>query len=214
MTNNDYKSITKKAYNSVSKEYMERDKGVVDESLDIKIALDKFTDLVPSKAHILDIGSGGGRDSRFFYEHGFRVTGIDFSEKMIDGARAIQPNIDYRVMDLENMDFPNQEFDAIWANASLHHIPKANLPKVLNKINQILRGDGLFFIKVKHGDKDSILENDKFGRKIKRHFSFYKQDELRQLLESAGFSIKSSELTTKEEWVDIFAKKESIAEFI
>lgn len=60
---------------------------------------------------------------------------------------------------------------------------------------------------MKHGDWDGIRENEKFGKKLKRYFAFYKPDELTDVLKKAGFNILAVELTTKGEWVDVFATR-------
>lgn len=203
----DYKEITKNAYDDVASDYSKRDSEIVPESFDVKNVLDKFIGMFPEGALILDIGSGGGRDSRYMHAHGLKVTGIDFSEQMIMLAQKEAPEIKYVHMDFENLDFPGESFDGVWANASLHHVPKAKLHDVLSQIYKILKKDGTFFIKIKHGDFDGIRENEKFGRKIKRQFSYYRPDELAEMLEFAGFSILEKYLTTGDEWLDIFAKK-------
>ncbi len=202
-----YTYVTKKTFNNISEEYIKRDQIVVDESIDVKKALEKFASLVPKEGKVLDIGSGGGRDSRFLANYGLKITAIDFSEKMIEGAKAIQSNIDYQVMDFERISFEDNQFDGVWANASLHHIPKANLSNVLTKIHGILKDHGTFFIKVKCGEADSLRENKKFGHKLTRYFAFYKPKELEQLITTAGFTILNTEITTAGEWVDIFCKK-------
>lgn len=207
MTNHEYKSITREAYDKVASAYMQRDQTIVDETFEVKKALEKFASLLPEHGKVLDIGSGGGRDARFFLAHGFQVTGIDFSERMIEGAKSINSKIDYRVMDFEHLEFPPKEFDGIWANASLHHIPKANLKAVLEKIYNILKIGGIFFIKVKHGNQDGIRENQKFGKNLKRYFAFYQPEELAGLLESVGFVILNTEVMTRSEWLDMLAKK-------
>lgn len=207
MDENSYKVTTKETFDSVSDEYMKRDQEVVAETFEVKKALEQFIKLLPVHAKVLDIGSGGGRDSRFLFGCGLNVQGIDFSEKMVEGAKKIQPAIDYQVMDFEHLDFSAAEFDGIWADASLHHIPKAKLPDVLVKIYEILKKEGLFFIKVKHGQSDSIRENEKFGKVLKRYFAYYESDELVNFLSSAGFTVLDAKVTTGGEWLDVFAKK-------
>lgn len=206
-----YKLITKEAFDSVADEYINRDKGVVDEAFDVKSALTKFMSLIPQNGRALDIGTGGGRDSRFLHENGFHVTGIDISQELLSRASAVQPEIDYRLMDFEHLDFPDNQFDGIWANASLHHIPKINLPNVLKKISSLLKEGGILFIKMKQGTKqEGIRENEKFGKKIKRYFAYYTKEELGNLLIDNGFNVIDTRILTDGKWVDVFAKKQSL----
>jgi len=54
-------------------------------------------------------------------------------------------------MDIENLEFQDEIFDGIWAATSLLHIPKANLNKVIKKLNKILKDEGILHISVKEG---------------------------------------------------------------
>lgn len=202
----DYKEVTRATYDAVAEQYAERDRGLVDETADVHAALEEFSFLLPEGAAVLDIGCATGRDSYFFTEKGFQVTGIDFAAEMIRRSRTIVPDATFKVMDFEELPFDN-EFDAVWANASLHHVPKENLPPVLSLIHRALKSGGHFFIKIKYGDADGIRENEKFGGRIRRHFAFYENDELQRLLEEAGFSILSIKNTTQDEWVEATARK-------
>lgn len=204
--NKSYKIITKRAYSLVAGEFAKRDRLTVAESCDVQLALKKFIRLLPKGGTILDVGCGTGRDSAMLFRAGFKVLGIDFSKKMIEFAKKINPRVEYQAMDLENIKLEDK-FDGIWANASLHHIPKSHLPLVLRKIGHLLVDNGVLFIKVKHGSRDELRTNFNYGRNITRWFAFYGVGELKKLVRAAGFKVLSVKTTTKKEWVDIFARK-------
>lgn len=201
-----HKLTTRKSYNLAAGDFAKRDRLTVEESLEVKDALEKFMDLVPGGGIILDIGCGSGRDSTIFSHRGYRVVGIDFSREMVEYAKKANPRGKYRVMDLEDLKF-KYKFDGIWANASLHHIPKSCLKAVLGRIYVLLKPGGTFFVKVKHGSKEGLRENIKFDKILKRYFAFYKVGELRKLVKSAKFKILSVKTATRGEWVDLFASK-------
>lgn len=202
-----YQKITRAAYDLVAGEYIRRDRGTIPETFEVLAALKRFISLLPPYVKILDIGSGGGRDSRFLYDHGFRVTGIDSSRKMIAKARKIQSSVIYMVMDLEYPKFRASTFDGVWANASLHHIPKKRLQKVLRKIYTVLKPGGILFVKVKYGKGEKMRTDAKFGKRITRYFAFYRLRELNKLLCAAGFKIIAAHTDTRKEWIDVFAQK-------
>lgn len=207
MDNGPYKQITKNTYNSVVEDYADRDEMVIPETPDVNSALKEFVKLLSPHAKVLDVGCGAGRDSRVLAKNGLEVAGIDFSEKMIEAAKKKNSKVEYRLMDMEEISFPKNSFDGIWANASLHHIPKSRLPSVLQKICTILKNNGVFFLKVKLGDGEGIKEDQRFGYTIKRYFAFYKPEEMQDLLEKSGFQILSWRTTTNNKWLDVFAKK-------
>lgn len=61
----------------------------------------------------LDIGCGAGRVAIPLHKRGFQVIGMDYAEKMISAARALDEAIDYRVGDILSTQFEDQEFDNI-----------------------------------------------------------------------------------------------------
>ncbi len=207
----DYKEATKNSYNRIANEYVERDKGVIDETPDVQQALDSFLELLPHTSRVLDLGTGGGRDSRYLFTHGCAVVGVDISNSLIEKAREIEPRIDYKIMDFEKLEFPETSFDGVWANASLHHIPKAHLGPVLKSIYNVLKAEGTLFIKVKQGAGEELVGEEKFGKEIQRYFSFYTADELRAAVKANGFVVERIYPTTKDKWWDVFAKKTNLA---
>ncbi|MCD8151513.1 MAG: class I SAM-dependent methyltransferase [Clostridiales bacterium] len=89
---------------------------------DMSFCRDKFMACLPAGAHILDAGCGSGRDSKAFMDNGFAVTAMDASEKMCTEAKKLLRQ-DVLQISFEKMNFQN-EFDGIWACASLLHVAK------------------------------------------------------------------------------------------
>src|SRR3989338_5464666 len=66
-----------------------------------------FTSFLPSGT-ILDLGCGAGRDALLFATNtAYRYVGVDLSSKMLDEARKIAPEADFRQMNMYNLDFPD-----------------------------------------------------------------------------------------------------------
>lgn len=61
----------------------------------------------------LDIGCGAGRVTIPLHERGYKVTGVDYAEKMLVAAKTLNGAIDYRVGNILSTPFENQEFDNI-----------------------------------------------------------------------------------------------------
>lgn len=202
------RDITKRTYNEIASDYAERDDIINDEAIMVLHALDAFINALPAKARVLDVGFGGGRDSRYLKRHGLDVTGIDIAERMVKEAKKRDPQGDYRVMDFENLDFHEERFDGIWANASLHHLPKNRLPKVLTSLGAILKPGGCMHIIVKQGEREGFRTNRKFDRQLTRYFAFYQPDELRGLLDQvAGFELVDTQTAAEGEWLHVLVKR-------
>src|SRR5687768_2348818 len=96
-----------------------------------------FLEHLPDKAHILDAGCGSGRDSLYFLQNGYRVTAIDASIKLSKMASKL---IKQSVLNItfQEMNFKN-EFDGIWASASLLHISRRQINDVLIQMAKALK---------------------------------------------------------------------------
>ena len=122
-------------YDNHADEYVSGTVGVDMESL-----YRPFLELVPEGGMILDAGSGSGRDTKAFLDRGYRVTAIDASANMVEATtrRTGQPAKQMRFQGLED----RNEFDAIWACASVLHVSLDELDDVLERFAAALRPGG------------------------------------------------------------------------
>jgi len=104
-----------------------------------------------SKRSLLEIGAGTVRDSKFFQDMGMDVTCIDLSSEMIKFCQ--QKGLSAHVMDMTDLDFPPNSFDAVYSLNSLLHIPKAEFQIVLGNIKRVLKSSGLFYLGVYGSDE-------------------------------------------------------------
>lgn len=91
-------------------------------NLDVDVLYKPFLQLLPPKARILDAGCGAGRDLKAFAEAGYVVLVMDASPQMVATAATFrqQKVIQKRFQEIAWV----EEFDGIWACASLLHVPK------------------------------------------------------------------------------------------
>lgn len=112
-------------------------------SVDMSPARNRFTALLPPNALILDFGCGLGRDTKAFLDAGFRVEAADGSEELAAKA-AEYTGIQVKHMLFQDLDVENR-YDGIWACASILHLPKAELGKVLRRIEKALIPNGTLY---------------------------------------------------------------------
>ncbi len=70
----------------------------------------------------------------------------DFSEGMLAKARenlGEADKIEYRVIDIQEIPFPDRSFDAVIANMMLYHVP--DLSKGLREVRRVLKPGGAFY---------------------------------------------------------------------
>jgi SAM-dependent methyltransferase len=123
---------------------------------------------------LADIGCG---DGRFLLEVRKRypevdLLGIDYSERAIDMANAMNPGIKYESQDIiENS--VNEQFEVVTLIEVLEHIPPNKLSEFIESIVEILDGGGILILTVPHNNKPV---QDK-------HYQHFSQKELFNLFE-------------------------------
>jgi ubiquinone/menaquinone biosynthesis C-methylase UbiE len=162
-----------------------------------------FIKQVPGKK-VLDVGCGPGWDAKLFSNHGLDVMGIDLSKEFIRIAETKSPKSKFLQMDMRKLEFSTAYFDGVWASASVLHVPRKEIKKVLSEVYRVLKPNGLLYISVKSGDGAKFVNND-LG--INRYFVYYSEKEFKELLTAVGFSIQriSTMKYHDEDWQSFFA---------
>lgn len=95
--------------------------------------------------HLLEVGCGMGFDSLEFLKRGIRVTATDLTPNAIKLARQhfeveeVEPE-DVRVENVLDLSFPDETFDAVWANGVVHATGDA--PLAIREIRRVLKPGG------------------------------------------------------------------------
>lgn len=174
----------------------------------------QFTAPLARGATILDLGCGPGRDAKEFIDQGFCVVGVDFSSELLAIAKQRAPNAQFFQQNIEDLSLFSPEcFDGIWANASLLHIAKKNLPAVLRQMNQLLKMDGQLFLSLKKGEGEGFESDHRFGG-VPKFWAYYHEDEIVRLVKDAGFEVLNCQADLNSRgafqthpFIQIFAKK-------
>lgn len=106
--------------------------------------LDKY--FVEEGATVLDLGCGAGRTTKPLADRGFDVVGVDQSEPMVEAARELYPDVDFRVGDAVDLSDPAETYDyVLFSNNGLDCIyPEPQRYQAMREIRRVLRPGGLF----------------------------------------------------------------------
>jgi SAM-dependent methyltransferase len=112
---------------------------------------------------LLDFGCGPGRDVLTFQRMGHRPVGLDGSARFVEMARELT-GCEVLHQDFLSLDLPVGRFDGIFANASLFHVPRQELPRVLRELRAALVPRGVLFSSNPRGDnREGWSGGDRYG---------------------------------------------------
>ena len=111
---------------------------------------------------LLDFGCGPGRDLKVFAGLGHVATGLEGAVRFAEMARA-DSGCEVWQQDFLKLDLPHHQFDGIYANASLFHVPGRELPRVLLELHATLKPRGVLFASNPHGNNEEGWNRGRFG---------------------------------------------------
>lgn len=112
-----------------------------------KLWEDEIISNLPDKENlkILDVGCGPGFFSVILASLGHKVVGIDLTKSMIDRAEQIANmldyDIDFRVMNAQELDFDDEEFDVVISRNLTWTLP--DIEKAYREWYRVLKKDGV-----------------------------------------------------------------------
>jgi SAM-dependent methyltransferase len=179
---------TREAYRQLGRKYIENSAG-------IKLhKLEEFMKLLPKGGRVLDVGCFGGRDSKKFADGGFEVTGIDVVDIFIEEAKKYVPQAKFLEMDMLEMDFPENYFDAVVAHAVLLHLERKDVPRALAGLYRVLKPGGKLYAGVKMGQGQGLMP-DKMADGLERYFTYFSKEEYEGYIKDAGFKVILSDIS-------------------
>lgn len=106
---------------------------------------------LPQNGSVLDVGCGNGIISLQLGKDGFKIKGIDVSEKAIQKAKATNPfpNVSFEVADAEKLKASGETFDAIICSEVLEHLNQPG--RLLGELLPILKDQGILLVTVPNG---------------------------------------------------------------
>lgn len=127
----------------------------------------KFIGLLHKGDKVLEIGCGGGEDTKFFKEKGFDTTSIDLSR---EAAKDVPNTL---VANAEELPFKDSAFDAVF---TLNTLQFTDMNKSVHEINRVLKKGGFVFIVL-------VTRTVKQGKEKKN------KQNIKEIIEKEGFEI-------------------------
>jgi len=129
---------------------------------------------------LLDFGCGPGRDLKTLTALGHTAIGLDGAATFVAMARADTACTVWQ-QDFLRLDLPAAQFDGVFANASLFHVPGRELARVLRQLHATLKPGGVLLSSNPRGQDQEGWYGERYG-------VFHSLEGWRSLLVEAGFS--------------------------
>ena len=152
----------------------------------VRADIEEFIARLGGGSRVLEIGSGGGRDALLMEELGLAVRRTDITPAFVTLLRGQGFDADLLDPLVDDLSSPSREYDGVWANASLLHVDRADLPTVLTRLADVTRTGGLLRISLKEGDGDGWSTHGSISNP--RHFTYWRADALRDAIAATGWS--------------------------
>lgn len=162
--------------------------------------LTEYAKIVPEGV-VLDLGIGEGRNALFFAKMGYEVEGVDLSqtaiERCLQRAEAQNLKVKAEVEDLKETEITQGKYTLIIAAWVLNFLRKTEVYKIVDKIKDGLKKDGLVYVgafspsdpgyqRAKKTLKE-VEENTFYSEKRKSFIHYFTRNEIASLFN--GFRI-------------------------
>lgn len=122
---------------------------------------------------VLDLACGEGYNTRILARRGAKVTGVDFSKKLIELAKREETKeklgICYHFLDATDLEeFPSNRFDLVTCFMSLQDIE--NYRRAISEVARVLRNQRRFVFSIPHPCFSTITVNGKRISTTRRYF--------------------------------------------
>lgn len=131
----------------------------------------------PIGHQLLEIGSGPGALAVWLKDLGYQVTCLEPAKKLAE--MAMKNGLDVRQLTIQGFE-ADLQYDCIIAISSLIHVPKKELPMQIQKIANLLKSQGLFFVSFIEGEDEGFEDPTKLGKL--RYFAKWSESDLDHLL--------------------------------
>jgi ubiquinone/menaquinone biosynthesis C-methylase UbiE len=101
---------------------------------------------------LLEVGCGLGVELAWLARFGFDVTGIDLAPAAVERAaehlRRLNANGQATIQNVEQMEFADESFDAVYSSGVLHHTP--DIQRAIGEILRVLKPGGKILVILYH----------------------------------------------------------------
>lgn len=188
VTDPDYLSTTRDAYDAVAQIYAAQFSDSLREQTLERGMLQSFAELLISSGNpaVADLGCGPGHVTAHLRGLGLEPFGVDLSPAMIALARAAHPALRFTTGSMTALDLPDGGLGGVLSRFSLIHTPPAQVPGILAEFHRVLAPGGHLLLGF-YGTDGSGYPTQDFDHKVATAYRWW-PDHLATLLSAVGLT--------------------------
>ena len=173
-------------YDTVAKEYAETFSGEHEKKPKDQEILHRFSQEIGDRQPVWDFGCGPGQTSKYLKNLGIEISGLDLSEKILEQARTIHPEIHFRKGNILDLEFDNDSIAGVVAFYAIVHFTEEQAGKAFREVFRVLQPGGIFLFTF-HIGEETIHVDEFLGKKVDIDLMFFTTDFIFSLLTDSGF---------------------------
>jgi len=173
-------------YDTVAKEYAETFSGDHEKKPKDQEMLHRLSQVIGDRRPVWDLGCGPGQTTKYLKNLGIEISGMDLSEKILEQARTIHPEIHFRKGNILELEFENDSIACIVAFYSIIHFTEEQVGIAFREVFRVLQPGGIFLFTY-HIGEEKIHLDEFLGKKVDIDVMFFTTDFIFSCLKGSGF---------------------------
>lgn len=185
------RSNTRESYNEVAEEYVERLFNELEHKPLDRELLDRFAAEMETRGAVCEVGCGPGQVARYLHERGVKIFGLDLSPRMVEQARRLNPDIEFKEGNMLALDLADASLSGIVAFYAIVNLTREEVRAALREGCRVLKPGGLLLIAF-HVGSEVIHLDEMWGKQVSIDFFFFETEEVKTDLQDAGFVVEAT----------------------
>jgi ubiquinone/menaquinone biosynthesis C-methylase UbiE len=173
-------------YDTVAKEYAEIFSGEHEKKPKDQEILHRFSQEIGDRRPVWDFGCGPGQTTKYLKNLGIQISGLDLSERILEQARTIHPEIHFQKGDILELEFENDLIAGAVAFYTIVHFTEEQVEIACREVFRVLQPGGIFLFTYHIGEETIHIE-EFLGKKIDIDLMFFTTDFISSCLKKSGF---------------------------
>jgi ubiquinone/menaquinone biosynthesis C-methylase UbiE len=187
-------------YDTLAKEYTETFSGEHEKKPKDQELLLRFSEEIGNRRPVWDFGCGPGQTAEYLKNLGIETSGLDLSEKILEQARAIHPEIHFQKGNILALEFKNDSIAGVVTFYAIVHFTEEQVEIACREVFRVLQPGGIFLLTY-HIGEGTIHVEEFLGKKVDIDFMFFTSDFIHSCMKKIGF--EKIEIIEREPYPDV-----------